>query len=89
MGWQVSADQKNLYEVIGLPWDANQNLIEEQCMRLGEQCRSGKNSGDLRASLLFAQIEKAYETLGDPVKRAAYDAELLWQSSQPIERKKH
>jgi len=36
---------------------------------------------------MFAQIEKAYETLGDPVRRAAYDAELLWQSSKLTERK--
>lgn len=72
----MSADQQNLYEVLGLPQDASQDLIEQQCIHLGERYRSGKNSGDLHAALNFAQIAKAYETLANPVKRAAYDAEL-------------
>lgn len=72
----MSTDQQNLYEVIGLPRDASQALIEQQCIRLGERCRPEKNLGDIRAAIMFAQIEKAYETLGDPVRRAAYDAEL-------------
>ena len=33
---------------------------------------------------MFAQIEKAYQTLADPVKRAAYDAELLREGQQTI-----
>lgn len=83
----MSTDQQNLYEVIGLSQDATQDVIEQRCIRLGEQCRLGKNSGDLRTALLFAQIERAYEILGDPVRRAAYDAEVLWQSSKPTDRK--
>jgi hypothetical protein len=73
---QMSTDQKNLYEVLGLPRDAGQDLIEKQCTLLGEWNRPDKNPGDLRVALIFAQIEKAYQTLTDPVKRAAYDADL-------------
>lgn len=76
---QESTPQQNHYEVLGLPWDAGRDLIEQQCIRLGERYRPDKNSGDLRAALMFAQIEKAYETLVNPVRRAAYDAELLRQ----------
>lgn len=72
----MSTDQQNLYEIIGLPQDSGRDLIEEQCIRLGDQYRPDKNSGDLRAALMFAKIERAYQTLVDPVKRAAYDAEL-------------
>jgi len=72
----MSTNQQNLYEVLGLPRNASRDLIEEQCIRLGEQYRPDKNSGDLRAALMFAQIERAYQTLIDPAKRAAYDAEL-------------
>ena len=57
----MSAIQQNHYEVLGLPQDASREVIEGQC---------------LRAALTFAQIEQAYATLVDPVKRAAYDAEL-------------
>jgi curved DNA-binding protein CbpA len=80
----MSTDQQSLYEVVGVPPDASQALIEEQCIRLGDRYRPDNNSGDLRAGLLFAQIEKAYETLLDPVKRASYDAELLQQRAKSI-----
>lgn len=81
----MSADQQNLYEVIGLPRDASQDLIKERCVELGEWYRPDKNSGDLVKALKFAQIERAYETLVDPVKRAGYDAELLGQPAKSIE----
>jgi hypothetical protein len=74
-------DQQNLYEVLGLSQDADRDLIEQQCVRLGDRYRSDKNSGDLRAALMFAQIEKAYQTLVDPVRRAAYDAELRGEAT--------
>jgi len=79
------ANEQNFYELIGLSQDAPQALIEERCIKLGEQCRPEKNLGEIRAAIMFAQIDKAYETLGDPVRRAAYDSELLWQSSKPSE----
>lgn len=82
---QMSTAQQNLYEVIGLSKDASQDLIDEQCIHLGERYRPDKKSGDLRRALIFAQIEKAYETLGGPIKRAAYDAELLRQRAKTIE----
>lgn len=72
----IRIPQQNLYDVIELPQDAGQGLIEERCIRLGERYRSDKNPGDLSAALMFAQIERAYQMLGDPAKRAAYDAEL-------------
>lgn len=78
-----SIPQQNLYDVIELPQDAGRGLIEEQCIRLGERYRLEKNSGDLRAALLFAQVEKAYETLVDPAKRAAYDAALRSKATAP------
>jgi curved DNA-binding protein CbpA len=77
--------EQNLYEVIRLPQDASQDRIEEQCIRLGELYRPENNSSDLRAAQIFARIENAYETLRDPIKRAAYDADLLGQTAKSIE----
>ena len=78
---EINIPQQNLYDVIELPQDASQARIEEQCIRLGERYRPDRNSSESRAAFMFAQVEKAYETLSDPVKRAAYDVELLRQSS--------
>jgi uncharacterized membrane protein YjgN (DUF898 family) len=68
--------QQNLYEVIGLPQHASPDLIKELCLHLAERYRPENNVGDFQAAHMFAQIEKAYETLLDPVKRAAYNNEL-------------
>ncbi len=75
-GAPMRTDRQSLYEVIGLPQDASRDHIEKRCVLLGERYRPDRNTGDLRAALTFAQIEQAYATLVDPVKRAAYDAEL-------------
>ncbi len=72
----MNTEQQNLYEVLELPRDAGRELIEEQCIRLGDRYRPDKNSGDLGAALMLAPIAKAYQTLVDPVRRTAYDAEL-------------
>jgi uncharacterized membrane protein YjgN (DUF898 family) len=72
----VSTVQQNLYEVIGLPQHASSDLIKELCLHLAERYRPENNAGDFQAAHMFAQIEKAYETLLDPAKRAAYDNEL-------------
>jgi uncharacterized membrane protein YjgN (DUF898 family) len=72
----VSTVQQNLYEVIGLPQRASCDLIKELCLHLAERYRPENNVGDFQAAHMFAQIEKAYETLLDPAKRAAYDNEL-------------
>jgi curved DNA-binding protein CbpA len=69
-GRKMKNANQTLYDLIGVSADASQAEIENACLQLGEKCQPGKNSGDLRAALMFAQIEKAYQTLADPVKRA-------------------
>lgn len=75
---------QTLYDLIYVSADASQAEIENACLQLGERYQPDNHSGDLRWALKFAQVENAYETLHDPVKRAAYDAELLWQGQQAV-----
>lgn len=68
--------EKTLYSALGLFPDASRAEIEEACLRLGEQCRPELNVGNVAAYERFAEIELAYATLLDPIKRARYDASI-------------
>ena len=67
---------RDYYEVIGLPRDCNQSEIDAACLRLGRKYVPGRDSCDPVAAANFAQVKEAYDTLGDPAKRAAYDSTL-------------
>lgn len=78
----MGTPNQSLYDVLGLSPTAAQEEIEKACIRLGELHRPDKNPS-LEARLKFTQIERAYEILGDPENRRAYDLELGYQ--QPVE----
>jgi curved DNA-binding protein CbpA len=69
--------RESLYEIIGVRADAPRAEIESACIRLAGKFHSDQNPGDPIAAKNFAAIEHAFEVLGDPEKRAAYDAALL------------
>ena len=73
----MDTDNKTLYDIIGVPKFASEEIIEEACLRLAEICRPDKNPGDPAAALLFQEVETVYATLTDPAKREAYEASLL------------
>ncbi len=64
---------QSLYEVIGVSPSASSGTITQACLRLGEENRPDKSFGSKSAARTFAQVERAYKTLTDPRKRAAYD----------------
>lgn len=72
----MDTNNKTLYDIIGVPKFAGEEIIEEACLRLAEMYRPDKNP-DPAAALLFQEIERVYATLGDPAKRDAYEATLL------------
>jgi curved DNA-binding protein CbpA len=67
---------RDYYEVIGLPRNADQSEIDAVCYRLAEKYRADRNPGDPLAAQNFALIDEVYETLGSPSRRATYDANL-------------
>lgn len=73
--------QKNYYELIGLEPSASQTEIDDVCITLAKQYHPDKTAGDLNAKIKFKEFEVAYETLGNPEKRAQYD--LGFKEPQP------
>lgn len=67
---------RTLYELIGVPRSATSAEIEAACLQLGAKFNPEVNPIDRAAAERFAEIDRAYEVLMDPVKRSLYDASI-------------
>jgi restriction system protein len=63
----------NYYELLGLGPTSSVERVKNRCLELGQLCRPDLYEGDEAKRSQFDQIERALETLADPVKRARYD----------------
>ncbi|MDX1689971.1 MAG: J domain-containing protein [Acidimicrobiia bacterium] len=61
------------YDVLGVSRDATQEEIKKRFRRLARESHPDANPDDPEAEHRFREIAQAYEVLGDPQKRAAYD----------------
>ncbi len=71
----------NYYERLGIPRDASGNAIRTAYRRLVLGCHpdiAGAGSAEK-----FRQVQEAYETLGEPSRRHAYDLSLR-PRSRPV-----
>jgi curved DNA-binding protein CbpA len=59
------------YETLGVPSDASAADIKAAWRRMSSAAHPDREGGDAQA---MADINRAYEVLGDPQRRAAYDA---------------
>mmetsp|Transcript_8528 Transcript_8528/g.18445 ORF Transcript_8528/g.18445 Transcript_8528/m.18445 type:complete len:333 (+) Transcript_8528:201-1199(+) len=67
----------NAYEVLGVPRTADQAAIRKAYLRASLRSHPDKNPGrEEEAKAEFVRIGQAYEVLGDPAKRSAYDRDL-------------
>ena len=80
---------KDYYIILGVPRKASEAEIKRAYRRLAVSYHPDKNS-DPQAEILFKEINEAYDTLGDPQKKNAYDqrmenpfADLLKQAEAP------
>jgi molecular chaperone DnaJ len=64
---------KDLYEILGLKKDAAEPDIKRAYRKMAMEWHPDKHKGDKTAEDKFKEINKAYETLSDPQKRATYD----------------
>jgi len=64
---------KDLYEILGLPDDADEGDIKKIYRKNSMKYHPDKNPGDAEAARKFAEIRDAYEILNDPDKKILYD----------------
>jgi len=73
----VTADPAQLtsdpYAVLGVPPSATAAEIHHAYRVLARRFHPDTNAQDSRAAILFAQVSRAYEVLGDIDRRRAYD----------------
>jgi curved DNA-binding protein CbpA len=64
----------NPYAILGVQWDASPEEIRVAYRRAARASHPDLHPGDAAANERFKRVQIAYELLGDPVRRAAYDA---------------
>src|SRR5436309_376528 len=61
------------YEVLGVPRTASQDEIKKAFRKLAKKLHPDANRNDAKAAVKFAEINAAYEIVGDADKRKAFD----------------
>ncbi len=67
------ATQRDYYEVLGVPKDADVAAIKSAYKKLAVKFHPDKNPGDKQAEEKFKEASEAYGVLSDEQKRAQYD----------------
>ncbi len=62
-----------LYEVLEVKTSVNQDQVKRAYYKVAKQWHPDLHQGDEEVADRFKKIQKAYEVLGNPVSREAYD----------------
>ena len=65
------------YATLGVSRNATQHAVDEGARRSIDAVRAAMSARDSRAAERFAQLRIAMDVLRDPIRRAAYDTQLL------------
>lgn len=66
------------YATLGVEVSATQRQIRDAYRRLARETHPDRHGGDTVTERGFKKIARAYEVLGDPARRKAYDERLTW-----------
>lgn len=77
---------RTYYEILGLPRDATLAQVKRRYKQLVHKYHPDVAADKELAHRLFIQITEAYDVLGDPVRRKAYDANLAIQGARAAAR---
>jgi DnaJ-class molecular chaperone len=69
--------QMNLYDLLGVPREAEIEQIKSAYRRLAKKLHPDVNAGDERAADRFKDITAAYNILADRQRREEYDREMM------------
>src|SRR5262249_27658327 len=61
------------YEVLGVPKNATAEAVKTAFRRLAKKLQPDANKQDKKAASKFAELNAAYEIVGDEAKRKAFD----------------
>lgn len=66
-------ESDSLYEILGVPQDADAELIRAAYRKIAMKCHPDRTNNDPAATQRFRLVTEAFKTLTDPVRRAAHD----------------
>src|SRR5918998_824064 len=69
----MDSKMRNPYDVLGVPRSANEADIKKAFRKLAKTYHPDRNKTDPKAKDKFAEVNAAYEILGDATKRAQFD----------------
>lgn len=66
-------NEKNYYQILNVNMESTSLEIKRSYRKLANKYHPDKNNGDIKSAEYFKEINVAYDTLSDPIKREKYN----------------